>query len=247
MVKYISYFEEFRNEIGVEVVAVTFSRHGGVSPPPFDSLNVGFHVGDDPRLVMENRRRIRDFLDATSLVSAKQVHGCDIAILEDGSMDEELEGIDGIITDVPGKAIMVQHADCQAVVMFDPVNKVVANIHCGWRGNVQKIVLKAVNAMKENYCSRPEEIRVAVSPSLGPCCSQFKDWNTLLPQEFHSFMPRENYVDFWAITEKQLVQSGIRKENIYNPSICTVCSTDFFSYRRDGITGRCATVIMLRC
>ena len=100
--------------------------------------------------------------------------------------------------------------------------------------------------MKENYGSRPEDIRVAVSPSLGPCCSQFKDWNTLLPQEFHPFMPRENYVDFWAVTEKQLAQSGIRKENIYNPSICTVCSTDFFSYRRDGITGRCATVIMLK-
>jgi copper oxidase (laccase) domain-containing protein len=86
----------------------------------------------------------------------------------------------------------------------------------------------------------------AISPSLGPCCGEFVNYHQELPEAFHGYQIRPNYFDFWAISKDQLRDSGVRSEQIEIAEKCTVCEEDYFSYRRDGVTGRFASVIGLR-
>jgi YfiH family protein len=224
---------------------VSFNRWGGVSAAPFNELNVGFNVGDDPAAVAENRYRICDEIGTGRLIDAGQVHGDRLVVVKGPEAENGLEGIDGLMTREPGLALLIQHADCQAVVIYDPIKRAVSNIHCGWRGNVAGILLKAVRAMKRLYGSSPSDLWAYLSPSMGPCCGEFRGWKELLPEEFYPLRTRGEHFDFWAISRRQLGSAGIPFGQIELARICTVCSTDHFSYRREGRTGRCGTVVML--
>lgn len=230
------------------IVCKTFDRWGGVSKGPFHELNVGFHVGDDPAAARENRRIISHEIGAQRLVSSVQAHGDKIELITDtigGEEGDTLNGADGLLTDRPGLALMIQHADCQAVVLFDPIKGAIANVHCGWRGSVLNIVSRAVKAMAGRFGSNPKDLLAWVSPSLGPCCAEFKGWEGLLPASFIRFKTPLDHFDFWAVTRAQLSDAGVRAENIYISGDCTFCNKNYYSYRRDGMTGRCATVVML--
>jgi len=216
-----------------------------VSLPPYNELNIGLNVGDDHKAVEENRQIVRIMLNAGELISSGQVHGSRLAVVEGPVQEECLAGVDGLLTDVCGMALLIQHADCQAVVLYDPRKKAIANIHCGWRGSVSGILIKAVRKMAEVYSSCPHDLWASVSPSIGPCCSEFKDWKSLLPRSIHDFQAAPSHFDFWAITRWQLRSAGLPSEQIELSRICTACSEDYFSYRREGRTGRCATAIML--
>lgn len=228
------------------VWAGTFTRLNGVSPPPYDSLNVGFHVGDDPINVKKNREIIRQKIGAEFLISAKQSHGDRIAHIDGYIPEEGLSGIDALITNVKCMAIMIQHADCQAVGLYDAINSVIANVHCGWRGCVNGIVKKTVNEMVAIYGTSPSRLQAFISPSIGSCCAEFKDWERIFPAHFKDYMVGPAHFDLWAITKHDLVTSGLLPENIITANTCTVCSKDYFSYRRETVTGRCATVMLLR-
>jgi len=141
---------------------------------------------------------------------------------------------------------MVQQADCQAVMLFDPVRKVVANAHSGWRGSVANIIAKTIDLMKRDFNTLPADLYAVISPSLGPCCAEFINYRRELPGHFHAYQVRPNYFDFWAISTDQLKESGVPAENIANSRICTVCDDRFFSYRRNRMTGRFASVIGLK-
>jgi YfiH family protein len=146
---------------------------------------------------------------------------------------------------------MIQQADCQAVTLFDPVNSAIAAIHCGWKGSVTQILPQTVLAMHRRFSSLPGNLHATISPSLGPCCAEFKNHATELPASFLAFQVKENYFDFWKISEMQLIDAGLQQKNIIISGKCTSCSQNFFSYRRacregNGQTGRCATVIVLR-
>lgn len=225
-----------------------FNRQGGSSQPPFASLNVSYGVGDAPELVAQNRRRIQDCLGLSALASARQVHGDRILCLSGlpSGREEEYDGYDALITNQPGLGIMIQQADCQAVVVYDPVHEVVANIHAGWRGSVANIVGRAVGRLVEDFGSDPRQAMAAISPSLGPCCAEFKHFRETLPPEWHRFQSKPAHFDFWAISRQQLQQAGLLPEHIHTAAICTRCHPDYFSYRREGRTGRCATVVVLR-
>jgi YfiH family protein len=224
---------------------LSFTRWGGVSLPPYNELNIGLNIGDDREAVEENRHIVRTMLDARELISSGQVHSSRLAVVEGPVQEESLAGVDGLLTDVPGVALLIQHADCQAVVLYDSKKRAVANIHCGWEGSVSGILVKAVIKMAEAYSSRPQDLWASVSPSLGPCCAEFKDWKRLLPRSFHDFQTVPAHFDFWAITRWQLRSAGLPSEQIEISRVCTACSEDYFSYRREGRTGRCATAIML--
>jgi YfiH family protein len=224
---------------------MSFTRWGGVSLPPYNDLNIGMNVGDDREAVEENRQIVRTMLDARELISSGQVHGRRLAVVEGPVQEERLAGVDGLLTDVRDVALLIQHADCQAVVLYDPENRAIANIHCGWKGSVSGILIKAVRRMAKAYSSRPQNLWASVSPSLGPCCAEFKDWKSLLPRTLHDFQAATAHFDFWAITRWQLKSVGLPPEQIELSRICTACSEDYFSYRREGRTGRCATAIML--
>jgi len=227
-------------------VAVSFSRHGGVSPPPWDSCNLSFACGDAPANVRENRQRVKAGLGLNILVAARQVHGDRVVCIDHRpAVDLEVSDCDALITRQPGIGLLVQQADCQAVLLADPVQQVVGICHCGWRGSILDIIGKTVAAMQTHFGSDPADLHAAVSPSLGPCCAEFVNHRNELPAAFRPYMVRPAYFDFWAISRDQLIGAGLAADRIHIASICTRCTPDYFSYRRDHHTGRCGTVVAI--
>ncbi|MFO7761103.1 MAG: polyphenol oxidase family protein [Thermodesulfobacteriota bacterium] len=223
-----------------------FNRYGGVSPLPYDSLNLSFNAGDHPDNVRANRHKVKEALAVDTLVSIGQVHGSEILVIGDEpEEDMEIKGYDALITNVVGIALMIQLADCQSIMVLDPVKKVVANIHCGWRGNVTDIIGKTINKITGCFRSQPSDLLVLISPSLGPCCAEFRNWRQEFPPAFYNYQVRPDYFDLWAISRDQLCRAGVKLQNIHCSSICTKCNSEWFSYRREGETGRFGTLIGL--
>jgi len=221
-----------------------FNRHGGVSTFPHDTLNVSYGTDDLPEHIKKNRQHIKKRLNIQKLVSCRQVHGDHVYIVDHLPGDDfEVNGYDALITNQRGIAMMIQQADCQAVLLADPVNKAVGICHAGWRGSVENIVATTIEKMTQAYNTAPSELRAGISPSLGPCCAEFIHYHKELPSFFHGFQKRKNHFDFWEISHQQLIDAGIQATNISTAAICTKCNTDYFSYRRDGVTGRCASII----
>jgi YfiH family protein len=243
---------EFPAQAGTRCYYGMFNRHGGVSSGLYATRNIGRGVGDQEAAVQANRKKVKEILGIPLLLSAKQVHGTGIYCLKDSlSNDLEIKEADGLITDLPGVGLMIQQADCQAVLLFDPVKEVIGAVHCGWRGSVLGILEKAIKAMTENYGTVPADLHAMISPSLGPCCGEFVNYRQELPQAFQQFMVRDNFFDFWQISRHQLVESGMVEERIGTAAICTSCSDDYYSYRRAvrqsrGMTGRNCSVIALK-
>lgn len=228
-----------------------FNRHEGVSEPPFASLNIGLAVGDDDSRVEENRRLVRQRMGAVCLLSGRQVHGDRVYLLERSlTQDEEVAGYDALISRQRGVGLVIQHADCQAVLLYDPVGQAIGAVHSGWRGSVANIIGKTVAAMTEAFTTNPAHLQALISPSLGPCCAEFVNYALELPVEFQRYMDERAHFNFWEISRRQLQDAGLPAEAITLPEVCTCCSSDYFSYRRacrqtDGITGRNCSVIVL--
>lgn len=224
-----------------------FNRNGGISPAPWDSLNVGLHCGDAATNVKENRNRIKKSLGFKQLVALKQVHGARVCIIsESQKSNQEIDDHDAVITDKRGVGLMIQQADCQAVLLFDPTRPAVGIAHVGWRGSVADIIKNTVSAMTENYGTDPADIQAAISPSLGTCCAEFKNFQNELPRRFQAYQIKPDYFNFWAISRDQLQATGVAPDHIAIAKKCTFCDKKFFSYRRDGVCGRNASVIGLR-
>jgi polyphenol oxidase len=229
-----------------------FTRHGGVSAPPYDTLNAAWSNGDSPDSVRENLTRINGALGFQRLVSSRQVHGDHINFITEHvlSVAESRPPLviapsaDALATDLARVGLVIKIADCQSIFLVDPETRILANIHCGWRGSVQNIAGKAVDSLKRRYGCNLDTMLAAVGPSLGPCCAQFRNYRDELPPELWSFQVRPEYFDFWAITRHQLTSAGILPENIEIARRCTVCEkADFFSYRGERAQGRIAAVI----
>ena len=232
-----------------DLAHAVFTRIGGVSEPPCDSLNVGLRTPDPVSAVRANLERIRNALRAKRLVFLDQLHGNTVLPLHEADLEhmENPPAADGMVTNVRGVGLLIKQADCQAVILYDPKRRVIANIHCGWRGNVADILGAAVRCMTEAFGCEPGDILGGIGPSLGPCCGEFVGYEQLFPRSFRAFMVRRNTFDLWALSLRQLVAAGLRKERLAVSGLCTRCRTDlFFSYRAEGQTGRFATVVMLR-
>ncbi|MBM9614346.1 peptidoglycan editing factor PgeF [Desulfobulbus rhabdoformis] len=227
-----------------------FNRLGGISPSPFDTLNLNLGAGDVPNNVKENRVRALAAIGLTQLISVHQVHSDAILLANKEHIGQEPQGYDAIISDLPGVALLIQQADCQAVLLYAQQHQVIAAVHCGWRGSVQGIIGKTVQAMQEHHGVKPETLTAVISPSLGPCCAEFTNFMSELPEWMHAYQVRPFYFDFWAISRKQLEEAGVKTENIDCAAICTRCTAEYFSYRRavqtaDGVTGRNGSFIGL--
>lgn len=247
-----SLHDEFALKDGMHFGYKMFDRNGGSGGGLFFSNNVGLLVGDTTGTVLANRSRVKKQLNLTSLLSAKQVHGTEVYCLtEPLEVDQEVEGYDALVTDLPEVGLMIQQADCQAVLLFDPVKKVIAAIHCGWRGSVQNILALTVAAMVSRYGTKPENLQARISASLGPCCAEFVNYNDELPVEYQDFMVKDNHFDFWKISAAQLQNAGLNSSRIHAVSLCTCCSDNYFSYRQavrksNGVTGRNCSVTYLK-
>lgn len=205
-----------------------------------------FHVFSSKQhgsLRKNDEQNRKSFLSAANLQSVlelewhylQQVHGDNIALVNDNfSTIAGIEG-DALITTQTNQPLAINTADCQAVLLFDPVQKVVANVHNGWRGSVQKIISKTVEKMMADFSSQPQDILAGVSPSLGPCCAYFTAPKEELPQFLHQYiLPDSHSVDFWQSSKDELLAAGLQESNIELAKLCTKCNSDlFFSYRAD--------------
>jgi YfiH family protein len=231
-----------------------FTRHAGCSPPPFNSLNVGHGIGDDDARVEKNRRTIERCFRGAELVYARQIHGRQVINLADYPEGQRANPHsaapivgDAMVTGQPQKYLVIQVADCQSVLMYEPLRRVIANVHCGWRGSIQNIIGHTVDMMKQHYNCNPELIQAGIGPSLGPCCAEFINYQDEIPPAYWSYKDSNNYFDFWSISCDQLLHAGVPANNIEASRVCTRCRTDeFFSYRAAKNTGRFAAVIGLK-
>ncbi|MBW1977636.1 MAG: laccase domain-containing protein [Deltaproteobacteria bacterium] len=247
--RHILYFQFFNLSKYGNLVHAVFSRCGGVSKSPFTGLNVSYASGDHKKSVNTNLRIIKKILGAERLVAMNQVHGRRIHVFTQkypGILERPVSA-DAVITTLKHLCVIVKLADCQAIVILDPGKGVLANVHCGWRGNVANLPGAVVAKMKADFGCKPSDLIAGIGPSLGPCCAEFVTHKDLFPEHFGRFMVRENYFNLWEITKWQLTQAGIREENIEIAGICTRCRTDlFYSSRAEGVTGRFATAAMLK-
>jgi YfiH family protein len=178
-------------------------------------------------------------------MSATQVHGTGIEYVTDKS-DASTLCCDVLVTDKAGVGLLIKHADCQACILYDPVRHVLALIHAGWRGNVQNIYLVSVQYLRSRFGSKPRDILAAISPSLGPTAAQFTNYTAEFPKALWRFRQHAEYFDLWKLAEHQLLSAGILPQNLRIARRCTYTEPElFYSYRREGITGRLGTVAML--
>ncbi|MCG8470870.1 MAG: peptidoglycan editing factor PgeF [Desulfobacterales bacterium] len=222
-----------------------FTRKGGVSTGPYQGLNLALSNGDLPESVKENRRRVLQEAGGHELVFLSQVHGDRVHLHKEGTLEPVTA--DAVVTNRPGSMLTILTADCQAVFLVDPVKKVVANAHAGWRGSVAGILSKTVATMVDAFGCEPEDILAGIGPSLGPCCAEFVHYKKELPKSFYSHRVGINHFDFWAISRDQLCRAGLCAHKIRASLHCTRCDSDhYYSYRERHTTGRMASVIGIR-
>jgi YfiH family protein len=225
-----------------------FTRMGGVSAPPFATLNTGHTVGDEPGAVAENHRRMCHALDTdvASIASGYQVHGAGVALIGSKDRGRVRPSTDILLTDQPGIALVQRFADCVPLVLYDPGRQALALAHAGWRGTVQGVALEAVRAMAQAFGSHPCDIVAGVGPSIGPCCyeigpevaaqvrSDCQQGELFLPQADNAMI----HLDLWAANRQQLEEAGVGQVEVVG--LCTAChSEEFFSHRAErGRTGR---------
>ncbi len=248
-----SFFRFPHLEAFADLQHAIFTRSGGYSRAPYRGLNVNFGQKDDPVHVKQNRDLVADCFPDSELVFVAQRHGTDVVVIEQNTTvtkEDEAGGAppgDAIVTNSPQRLLVVQVADCQSVLFFDPVGRVAANAHCGWRGNIKNIIQKTIAVMTNRFGTHAGDIRAGIGPSLGPCCAEFINYKAEIPKKFWQYKTDTHHFDLWSLSLDQLCAAGVIKANICMSGICTRCRSDlFYSYRGEGITGRFAVTIGLR-
>jgi YfiH family protein len=247
-------FESFSKN---EVVQGIFSRQGGVSPKPWDSLNQGGLNGDERANVIENRRRIFSALGrpVASIFDVWQVHSADVICADQPRpLDAPHQKADAIVTNRPEISLFMRFADCVPVLFYEPEKRVVAIAHAGWQGTVKNIVTQTVEAMQKHYGCRIENIYAGIGPSIGPdhyeVGSEVVDRikTTLGERAAQVLYPNNGKyrLDLWKTNKILLEQAGVRHIEI--AGICTACHTeDWYSHRAEnGSTGRFGALLALR-
>jgi len=229
-----------------------FTRHGGVSGPPCQGLNMGFVPEDRVESVRLNMGRAAETLGFDRLTFVGQVHGDRALVVRAAGdyrpryPDEVMSGYDALITPDPEVGLLIKLADCQGVILFDPRSDTLAVVHAGWRGSVRNILGRTVARMAREFSVCPEDLLAGIGPSLGPCCAEFIHFETELPRAFQAYRTG-NHFDFWAISRDQLIAAGLLERNIEIGGLCTKCGPEgFYSYRREGVTGRFGLIAGLR-
>lgn len=238
------------------------TRKGGISLPPYHSLNLGLHTHDDLLHVQANRVLLakETGIAPEKFLYASQVHSGDVKIIDQSAFENGVlvqnPRTDATITNLPGICLMVMVADCVPVLLFDPVKRVSAVIHAGWRGTVHNITSNTILAMVQHYRSNPANILAGIGPSIGPCCYEVgEDVKDFVSQSFgttEGYLIRKDdsskpHFDLWYANRQQLTNKGVQPANIETSGLCTRCHRDvFFSSRASsGITGRFAAGICI--
>ena len=231
------------------------TRLGGVSSGVCSSMNFAYNDHDDPSNVYENYKIFSDAtgIDIDKIVTTKQVHSTNVVKVDEShafrSVDKpgcDFPGTDGMITNVPGVTLFAFSADCSLIQIVDPVNKAIGQCHSGWRGTVGRIANNTIKMMMENYGSNPSDLLVTVGPSICPECFEV-EWDMVSQaregfseSDYSKIYYQKNEVKYqfnlWEANRIVLLDSGIKKDHIFMPNLCTKCNPDLlFSHRIMGL------------
>ncbi len=209
-------------------------RTGGVSAPPYESLNIAYHVGDDPEAVRRNREIVAQKTGVQAIQYANQIHGKEVRYIE--HLIEPAPECDGFVTDRPGIGLAIMSADCYGVLLFDPKG-IIAAVHAGRAGATLGIVTEAIEKMRDLGALT---IHAVISPGIHRCCYEI---SSELAAQYEPKYIYGRHLDIKALLYDQLRAENV--ESITDYAICTACDRRYYSYRRDGTTGRFASIIWM--
>ena len=246
-------YYQFKSLLQQDLIHGVFTRHGGVSPDPWHSLNLGGTVGDAPDKVAKNRRRLFSALNrpVSSVFDAWQVHSANVVIADGPRNDRPHTKGDIILTDDPGVTLLMRFADCVPILLYDPRRSAIGIAHAGWLGTVRRAAEFAIKAMVQTFQSDPADILAGLGPSIGP--DHYTVGAEVVEQIEASFgrnasrhLDRRNgktYLDLWSANRALLQEQGVVQIEV--AQICTACNiNDWYSHRSEGgKTGRFGAAI----
>ncbi len=238
----IAYYT-FDSLTNLHITHAISTRHGGVSPAPFHSLNLSQSVGDSAENVVANLTRLHDALglERGAAISASQAQSDGVALVTRTQRGAVMQGVDALITRDAGVTLLLRYADCVPILLYDPVQRAMGAVHAGWRGTVAHVAAKTVRAMSNAFGTRPRDLLACIGPSIGPCC--YRVGQDVIERVRAAFSDdgvlRDGaYFDLWEANARQLRECGVAQIEIAH--ICTAEHThDFYSHRAEkGQTGR---------
>ncbi|MCB0191690.1 MAG: peptidoglycan editing factor PgeF [Anaerolineae bacterium] len=232
-----------------------FTRRGGVSLSPFDSLNLSVSVGDNPQTVQKNFASACRAVgvEPEQTVSSHLIHGADVVTINHTNRQKVMDQADALITAELEIHLFMRFGDCTPLLFFDPVRQAVGLAHAGWRGTMKNVAGATIAAMTQRLGCQAENIMAVIGPAIGPCCYEVgldviaaADQAFDEPEQF--FTQRSNranhaHFNLGSANQQQLREAGVT--HIIQSNLCTACRTDdFFSHRAEkGQTGRFGVVI----
>jgi polyphenol oxidase len=232
------------------IIAAQSTRLGGISPKPFESMNLGLSVNDDQKNVLKNRELFFGSLGIklSQVAKSHQVHGTKVLLVNEPITTD---GYDALITNKPNVFLAVSVADCTPILIHDEKHNAVAAIHAGWKGTAGRIVQNTLDLMKEKFGTDGKDCKAFIGACItydnfevgNEVAENFNDDNKKFDTEKQKW-----FVDLKEANKKQLTDQGIPKENIEVSDYCTVSNNDlFFSHRKEkGTTGRMMAVIGIK-
>jgi YfiH family protein len=242
------------------------TRAGGVSDPPYDTLNLSVNSHDAREAIAANRQRLLTTwgVEAQDVATCTQVHGNAVITVGRSPEGRTFEGApwpeqppegDALVTASEGVLLMLLAADCVPVILYDPSRRVVGVAHAGWSGTVQQVVTRLLTRMKEGFGSTPGDVFAGIGPSIGPCCYEVGQdviervrSSLQAPESLLRTHPDRDkaYLDLWQANHNQLRCCGVPNGQIEVAATCTRCNAGiFFSDRAQRPSGRFGAGIML--
>ncbi len=236
------------------LVSHSFStRLGGVSEGIYSTMNFTFTRGDNHSHVMENYRRMARVLgvDAEKMVLSYQTHTTNVRIVTEADegkgivRERDYRDVDGMVTNVPGITLVTFYADCVPLYLVDPVHRAIGLSHSGWRGTVNRMGQKTLEAMEKEYGTKPSDVICCIGPSICQDCFEVGEevaeaFQAAFSERYHRELlyRKENgkyQLDLWRVNQIIFAEAGVREEHIHTTDICTHCNPELlFSHRTVG-------------
>lgn len=246
-----------------DLIHFVSSRVGGVSNPPYSTLNLSLCTGDTYKDVIRNRRQLFGSfrIPLRRATFANQRHTSNVKIITKEmrgsgvlSYKSGIDNTDAMLTNQPDICLVVLTADCVPIILYDQKKKVIGVVHSGWKGTASKIVTKTIHLMFDEFISKPEDILVGIGPSIGPENYEVgMDVIKVIRKSFPKYelirkvSKEKGLLNLWEANFRQLISAGVSRSNIELARICTYQNSNmFYSYRKGHPTGLFGTGVMLK-